>query len=52
MLTPVIDRVYPLAETAEAMRHLEAGHVRGKVVITMGQREVGQARSASPYAPR
>jgi len=30
---PVIDRVYPLEETAAAMAYLEAGHVRGKVVI-------------------
>lgn len=32
-LTPVIDRTYPLEEAAEAMRYLEAGHARGKVVI-------------------
>ena len=34
-LKPVIDRVYPLGETAEAMRYLGAGHARGKVVITL-----------------
>ncbi len=34
-ITPVIDRTYPLGETAEAVRYLEAGHARGKVVITM-----------------
>ena len=32
-LTPVIDRRYPLSETAEAIRYLEDGHARGKVVI-------------------
>ena len=32
---PVIDRAYPLSETAAAIRRLEAGHVRGKVVITI-----------------
>ena len=32
---PVIDRTYPLAETAEAMRYLETGHARAKVVITV-----------------
>ena len=31
----VIDRTYPLAEAAEAMRYLEEGHVRGKVVVTI-----------------
>jgi NADPH:quinone reductase-like Zn-dependent oxidoreductase len=34
-VTPVIDRAYPLSEAAEAIRHLEAGHARGKVVITV-----------------
>ncbi len=32
---PVIDRTYPLSETAEALRYLEAGHARAKVVITV-----------------
>ncbi len=32
---PVIDRVYPLSEVAEAIRYLEKGHARGKVVITV-----------------
>ena len=34
-LTPVIDRIYPLAETSDAMRYLLQGHARGKVVITV-----------------
>lgn len=34
-VTPVIDRCYPLSETAEAIRYLEAGHARGKVIITL-----------------
>ena len=34
-IVPVIDRCYPLAETAEAIRYLETGHARGKVVITV-----------------
>jgi NADPH:quinone reductase-like Zn-dependent oxidoreductase len=33
-VTPVIDRAYPLGEVAEAIRHLEEGHARGKLVIT------------------
>ena len=34
-LAPVIDRSYPLRETAEAIRYLEEGHARGKVIITV-----------------
>ena len=34
-LTPVIDRQYPLAATAEAMRYVEAGHAHGKVVLNV-----------------
>jgi NADPH:quinone reductase-like Zn-dependent oxidoreductase len=34
-LAPMIDRTYPLSETPEAIRYLENGHVRGKVVITV-----------------
>jgi NADPH:quinone reductase-like Zn-dependent oxidoreductase len=33
-ITPVIDRTYPLSETPAAIRYLEEGHARGKVVIT------------------
>jgi NADPH:quinone reductase-like Zn-dependent oxidoreductase len=34
-ITPVIDRMYPLSEVPEAIRYLEEGHARGKVVITV-----------------
>lgn len=34
-LFPVMDRRYPLSETAEALRYLGQGHARGKVVITV-----------------
>jgi NADPH:quinone reductase-like Zn-dependent oxidoreductase len=32
---PSLDRTYPLEQAPEAMRHLEAGRVRGKVAITV-----------------
>ncbi len=34
-IVPVIDRQYPLSEAAEAIRYLETGRARGKVVITV-----------------
>jgi NADPH:quinone reductase-like Zn-dependent oxidoreductase len=34
-VTPVVDRCYSLNEVPEAMRYLEEGHARGKVVITL-----------------
>ena len=34
-VVPIIDRHYPLSETAEALQYLEEGHARGKIVITM-----------------
>lgn len=34
-VTPVIDKSYKLSEAAEAMRHLESGRARGKIVIQL-----------------
>ena len=34
-VTPVIDRCYTLSEVPEAIRYLEEGHARGKVIITL-----------------
>jgi NADPH:quinone reductase-like Zn-dependent oxidoreductase len=34
-ITPAIDKTYPLAEVPAAMRDLEAGHVRGKIAVTI-----------------
>jgi NADPH:quinone reductase-like Zn-dependent oxidoreductase len=34
-ITPVIDRSYPLAETAAAMTHVGEAHARGKTILTM-----------------
>jgi NADPH:quinone reductase-like Zn-dependent oxidoreductase len=33
-LTTVIDRTYPLSEVPEAMRYLQEGRARGKIIIT------------------
>lgn len=34
-IRPVIDRRYPFAELPEAIRYIEAGHARGKVVVSL-----------------
>jgi NADPH:quinone reductase-like Zn-dependent oxidoreductase len=39
-VTPVIDKRYSLTEVPEAIRYLEAGHARGKVVITVRQQQI------------
>ena len=33
-LTPIVDRVYPLSEVPEAIRYLQKGDARGKIIIT------------------
>jgi NADPH:quinone reductase-like Zn-dependent oxidoreductase len=32
---PVVDRTYKLAEISDAVRYVEEGHARGKVVIAV-----------------
>ena len=34
-VTPLIDRIYSLSQTPDAMRYVEEGRARGKVVISM-----------------
>lgn len=34
-VTPVIDRSYSLSEVAEAIRYVEEGHARGKVIVSL-----------------
>jgi len=41
-VVPVIERCYPLRETAEAIRYLVEGHARGKVVITVDQNHTSE----------
>lgn len=50
-LRPVIDRTFPLEETAEAIRYAEAGHVRGKVGITVPTGAAGHRLTQGPGGP-
>jgi NADPH:quinone reductase-like Zn-dependent oxidoreductase len=34
-IIPVVDRTFPLAETANAIRYVEQCHARGKVIISI-----------------
>ena len=34
-VTPVIDKTYPLSQAPDAIRYVQQGHARGKVVITI-----------------
>jgi NADPH:quinone reductase-like Zn-dependent oxidoreductase len=36
-LKPVIDRTYALEEVAEAVRYVEQGHARGKVLVRIDE---------------
>ena len=38
-VTPIIDRIYPLSETADAFRYYGTGHCKGKIVIAVQQGE-------------
>ena len=50
---PVIDRTYPLSQLPDAIRHLEGGHARGKVVITINNETapLSPSRAASYGTP-
>ena len=45
-LAPVIDRTYPLSEAADAIRYLETGRARGKVVISVSPRTTSHVEEA------
>jgi len=47
-VTPVIDRRYRLSEVPEAIRYLEKGHARGKVVISMEHEDDNAPPGADP----
>lgn len=53
-VTPVIDRQYSLSEAAEAVRYVEAGHARGKVIIDLAPAHglSTAAQDLSAAAPR
>lgn len=34
-MTPIVDKSYPLSDAADAIRHLQHEHARGKVVVTV-----------------
>ena len=51
-VTPVMDRTYPLSETAQALAHVGEGHARGKTVISMvAQTPTAQAGPAAASIP-
>ena len=52
-VTPIIDVTYPLSQAPEAVRYLEAGQARGKVVITVTNRpsEPGEAATGPSAQP-
>lgn len=46
VIAPVIDRTYPLDQTAEAIRYLETGRARGKVVVRVSPDALATGRPA------
>jgi NADPH:quinone reductase-like Zn-dependent oxidoreductase len=48
-IKPVIDRRYPLSQAADAIRYLETGHARAKVVVTVDG-GAGTSNQVAAYA--
>jgi NADPH:quinone reductase-like Zn-dependent oxidoreductase len=49
-VAPVIDRTYPLTEVADAIRYIETGHARGKVVISVSAPSIATTLVGSKQA--
>ena len=49
-LEPVVDRSYWLDETAEALRHIQDGHARGKVVLSVLTEPQSRVTSSEPVS--
>ena len=47
---PVIDRTYPLAQTAEAVRYQSEGHAMGKITIRVRQAKPGEDKGIGTKA--
>ncbi len=47
-ITPVIERTYPLSETAEAIRLIETAHARGKIVLTVPKPDPSPVATGHP----
>jgi NADPH:quinone reductase-like Zn-dependent oxidoreductase len=50
-VTPVIDGTYPLAQTAQAIAHVAAGHARGTVVISVALQSTPAPAAVSSMTP-
>jgi len=46
-VTPVIDKHYPLDDAVAALRYLERGHARGKVIVTMDAATPGHSEEST-----
>jgi NADPH:quinone reductase-like Zn-dependent oxidoreductase len=51
-VSPVLDRSYPLTDIHDAVRHVETGHTRGKVVVTVGAAPANAGEASSHDASR
>ena len=47
---PVVDRTYLLTDIHDAVRHVEAGHARGKVVVTVAARTTNIGSKEPTYS--